>query len=317
MFDRIKDGLWWDRALTLVEGCTPVSPGCDHCWSAAMAHRFNACDDDGFVLTWRGNFNGKIICREDRLALPLKTKKPTAWAVWNDLFHEYVPGDFHNAFFLMAEECSHHIFIVLTKRPERIIAMPGYMDRPWPENVWLGVTAENQEQADKRIPILLKIPAAVHFVSCEPLIGPLNIRPGLPREPKLSLSIGTQNSKSLDWVICGGESGQHARPMHPEWARSLRYQCQAAGVPFFHKQNGEWLPELFLSEDQKNAFWQKQNPQWGTLDREGNWWRETTPWNGRQGEDSPEGEYVMYRTGKKAAGRLLDGQEYLQLPKMV
>lgn len=179
----------------------------------------------------------------------------------------------------------------------------------WPEvidNLWLGVTAENQEQADKRIPILLEIPAAVRFVSVEPMHGPVNLSslwdvcPECgsweiyePRgEMRYCDDCGSDvptPKVGIDWVIVGGESGPGARPMHPDWSRSLRDQCQAAGVPFFFKQWGEWWP-----------LGQRSNS-----------------WDGNMDHVPPEtklGEQLMIKVGKKKAGRLLDGKEWLQYP---
>lgn len=217
MFDRLNQGLWWDRALTLVEGCTRVSPACDNCWAMAMEHRF------GKGATVR-------FC-EERLWLPKKVKKPTAWAVWNDLFHETVDVELVKLALTALSFQQQHIFLVLTKRPENIATAWALFSKP-PENIWLGVTAENQEQADKRIPILLQIPAAVRFMSCEPLLSNINLTPWLYSEE-------LDSSERLNWVICGGESGPHARPAHPDWFRAVRDQCVAAGVPFFFKQIGK------------------------------------------------------------------------------
>ena len=133
------------------------------------------------------------------------------------------------------------------------------------DHVWLGVSVENQEQADKRIPELLKVPARVCFLSCEPLLGPVNLGFSLAR---------------IDWVIAGGESGPGARPMHPDWARGLRDQCQAAGVPFFFKQWGDVV------------------------------YQTSTNGNGSLTWTQP------YRIGKKAAGRLLDGREWNEMPEV-
>lgn len=197
MFDRIDKGLYWDKPLTLVEGCTPVSPGCLNCWSATMTHRFDYEERGGYnddeILrprlttqfeyvnlgkSYKGpvHFNGKIICREDRLDIPLKRKKPTVWAVWNDLFHEDVPFVFQASALVMMRDTPRHRFIILTKRPERAkyffdLLYRGQFAASEPLfNVWFGVTAENQEMADQRIPILLQIPAAVRIVSVEPML---------------------------------------------------------------------------------------------------------------------------------------------------
>lgn len=166
----------------------------------------------------------------------------------------------------------------------------------WPlPNVWLGVSVENQAAADERIPPLLQTPAVVRFISAEPLLGPLNIRQwlgleyrheGSYSEPDTNATIcrKCEDAAQLDWVICGGESGPGARPMHPDWARSLRDQCIAAGVAFFFKQWGEWAPGSAGIHSPKDI-----------------------PINGH-----PEG--IMHRAGKKAAGSLLDGREWREFP---
>jgi protein gp37 len=151
-----------------------------------------------------------------------------------------------------------------------------------PDNVWIGTTVENQKRADERIPELLKIPARVRFLSCEPLLGSVNL--GLLRSP-------AGGRGYIDWVICGGESGPKARPMHPDWARSLRDQCQAAGVPFLFKQWGEWLPAC---QYQPGTFDRTHEKAQHTFDADNHsWW-----------------------VGKKAAGRMLDGREWSQFPEV-
>jgi protein gp37 len=141
----------------------------------------------------------------------------------------------------------------------------------WPPNVWLGVSAEDQQRADQRIPHLRATPAAVRFLSCEPLLGEI---------------VAADEVECLDWVICGGESGPRARPMHPDWARSLREQCAAAGTPFFFKQHGEWLHESQVPADRRDDF-----------------------------EFEGEAQSGFVRVGKKRAGRLLDGVEHNEFPK--
>jgi protein gp37 len=152
-------------------------------------------------------------------------------------------------------------------------------------NVWLGVSVENQAAADERIPLLLQIPAAVRFLSCEPLLGPVTFRWArwmqLPSRPDGS-SGPLDSLRGIHWVIAGGESGAGARPMHPDWARSLRDECNAAGVPFFFKQWGAWYPAGRRILD---------NPNMAMMDEE-----------------------ALYRVGKKAAGRLLDGREWNEFP---
>ncbi|HDY75568.1 MAG TPA: DUF5131 family protein [Candidatus Marinimicrobia bacterium] len=236
MFDRIEKGLYWDRAWSLVEGCTPASEGCTHCWAARQAamrmHQKNEKIRKRYeeLTDENGHWTGKIRLMEKNLSLPLHIKKPTVFAIWNDLFHEKVPRDFIQYAFEVMEAASQHIFLVLTKRPERIQESLYGEQGNWYlgggdyiANIWLGVTAENQEQADKRIPVLLQIPTAKRFVSIEPILGPI----------VLDKWIGEQK---LHWVILGGETGPGARPMKYGWAFEIAEQCADAGVPLFYKQ---------------------------------------------------------------------------------
>ena len=239
---RTSKGLWWDRAWSLVDGCTPVSEGCAHCWSASMARRF-------------GRDFSEVTPRWDRLELPLRVKRPTVWAVWNDLFHEQAKPNlaFISDVFRVIRKCGHHLFLVLTKRPDWAMIALNYLNAP--DNLWLGVTAENQQRADERIPVLLRIPAAKRFVSVEPMLERVRlgdipdgtggiIKPlcGLHWQPTPSswphqgLTVLEPVSSKIDFVICGAETGPGKRPMDLQWARDLREQCKQAGVPFWFKQ---------------------------------------------------------------------------------
>jgi protein gp37 len=249
-------GKYWDRAWSLVDGCTPVSAACDHCWLRDMDKRFHPANLEG------------VRTRPERLQIPQHTRKPTRFAVWSDLFHEDVDFNFIYKAIEMCLLYNQHTYLILTKRPERAAQiMPdvwlhlgrnyhGVFDLPF-RNVWIGTTTENQEQADKRIPILLQIPAAKRFVSIEPMLGPVNLRKlnsysfgstsheldaltGLNQEFSYDGGGGVWQGKRLDWVICGGETGPKARPMWPEWVESLAGQCQAAQVPFFFKNWGKY-----------------------------------------------------------------------------
>lgn len=311
---RIKKGLWWDRNWPVLEGCTPCSPACDNCFAAEYAHRFEGSLPYLRGLTTpEGKWNGTVIMRQDQLDLPLKTKKPTVWFVAerSDLFHPAVTDEYLDRIFAVMAMSPQHTFMVLTKRPERMrdyfsgwvggsrevkTSSPNIMGElrlPFP-NLWIGVTAENQEQADKRIPFLLQTRAEHRFVSIEPLLSGIEISPYFwPQRLWMRNQVAFAEKAHeypdcmvpmLDWVICGGESGRNARPVHPDWLRTLRDQCAAVGVPFFFKQWGEWAPrEIALKV---------------------------------YGEDyDPENKVAMARIGKKASGRLLDGKEHLELPR--
>ena len=156
-----------------------------------------------------------------------------------DLFHENISHSDRNSIFEVMDVADWHTYLLLTKRPDTALDFDKWREEswleyphsPWKEHIWLGVTAENQRLADERIPILLQIPAAKYFVSIEPMLGPVKLCEDLAYPPFLGIGL-------IDWVICGGESGPGARPMHQNWPRSVRDQCQVAGVPFFFKQWG-------------------------------------------------------------------------------
>lgn len=234
---------WATHTWNPVTGCTPISEGCEHCYAARMAKRLaGRCGypkDDPFRP---GTFHA------DKLNDPLKIKTPSMIFVCSmgDLFHESVDVDVIFKIFEVIDKASHHTYLLLTKRPETMrsfFEITGEWDQSlWP-NLWLGVTAENQARADERIPILLSIPAAVRFVSVEPMLGPVDLNRAGAIWADMNGSIRPeyqQPCRTIDWVICGGETGPGARPMHPDWARSLRDQCKSASVPFFFKSMGDW-----------------------------------------------------------------------------
>ncbi|KKX53812.1 phage Gp37/Gp68 family protein, partial [Brevibacillus borstelensis] len=263
-----------------------------------------------------------------RLEQPLKWRKPRRIFVNSmaDLFHDDVPFDFIDQVFAVMALCQQHTFQILTKRPKRMleyfavnetrwdkladiapymeqwgwispedaanIAPPGSTLPKWPRwplpNVWLGTSVENQKEADERIPLLLETPAAVRFLSCEPLLGPVDLEFTAQYEHPDNEGYGVTAIKGLDWVIVGGESGPNARPMHPDWAEHLRDQCEEYGVPFFFKQWGEWAPvhELRCNEPGiKGKPWYNFDP-----------------------------DTALCRIGKERAGRVLDGQEWNEFP---
>jgi protein gp37 len=229
---------WTDKTWNPVTGCTKVSQGCKHCYAEAIANRM-------WATQYKPNADGTarkftdVRCHDDRLTQPYSWRKPARVFVnsMSDLFHPDIPFEFIVRVFGVMKDTPQHTYQVLTKRPETmrhfmgwLINGLGYSSYPT-SNVWLGTSVEDQANANKRIPYLYRLPAAVRFLSCEPLLGPLNLG--------FALSY-------VDWVIVGGESGRGARPFNPDWARSIRDQCAAAGVAFFMKQMGGLRPGTTL-----------------------------------------------------------------------
>jgi protein gp37 len=207
---------WTDRTWNVWTGCTQVSPGCARCYAKEIAeHRFTNHFPNGFALTYHW----------ERLRWPLTVRRPSRIFVnsMTDMFLEDVPDEAVLRVFCVMAEAHWHTFQILTKRHERLAALAPQL--PWPPNVWMGVSIENNRFVH-RADYLRRVPAAVRFLSCEPLLGPL---------PDLSLD-------GIHWVIVGGESGRRFRPMRPEWVRDLRGRCQAEGVPFFYKQSAGLRP---------------------------------------------------------------------------
>jgi protein gp37 len=326
MFDHLHRGQWWDIGLDLVTGCTPISPACENCWSAARTHRAGFQKNPKIRARYAGlttkapgrpaRFIGEVRPQWQDLDKIGAARKPSVYSLWNDLFHPGVPEEFIDAVLWRIGQNLRHFFIICTKRPERALEMfirgrvsPDAV-KSW--NLMLMTTMETQAQ-ERRVADLLQIPGVLHGVSLEPLLGEINIFHFLGVNMLGGRPVG------IDWVVAGGETGPYARPTHPDWFRRVRDDCAAAGVPFIFKSWGEWYPSIYLSEEQRQLFWQtkgKQKDSWGILDIEGNWHLETTPWNGRQGNDSREREYVMYRISKKAASRLLDGREWNEVPQI-
>lgn len=299
----IKKGRYWDEGITLVDGCTPCSPGCDHCWSAAQAHRFyregEPCHESGLFTDDAGRFNGDIVVHPERLNR-FDTRKPKVFAIWNDLFHGDVPPQFIGRVLSTAIGEFRHTFLLPTKRSQRMadIMCRFYADCDKkslrsPINIWPGLTVCNQQEADEKIPIFLHVPGK-KFLNIEPMLRPIDLT-DLPvsNEPNRTFNCLLKNDDdhfynshpTIDAVILGGETGPGARPLHPDWVRSVRDQCSVAGVPFFFKQWGEWVHYCQYSF----------------------------------GIGSPCLSFVrteneLYRVGHKAAGRLLDGRTHDELP---
>jgi len=309
---------WTDATWNPIRGCSRVSEGCRNCYAERVAARFSGVGKpyEGLVRrspSGAGGWTGEVRFIEDRLADPLHWKKPRRIFVnsMSDLFHEKVQDEWIDRIFAVMALCPQHTFQVLTKRPERMrewfdntgrdgVAVTAkypefeafkrvsLAETMWPlPNVWLGVSVEDQTTADERIPLLMQTPAAVRWVSYEPALGPVDFNNYLP--PDLN---AFTDWKGLDWIVAGGESGPGARPTHPDWFRSVRDQCVAAGVPFFFKQWGAWSPG-----------WQASQIKSGSLIH--------TPCQLLDHEGCTVG---AFRVGKRAAGRLLDGREWNEFP---
>lgn len=318
---------WCDSTWNPWIGCTKISPACDHCyaerdfdlrlhvvqWGAGQARKRTGDDN------WKkpGKWNAKPFYECEVCGLrtdnPMRAQckgphrsqhmwKPARRRVFcaslADVFDNEVPVQWRRDLFDLIAATPNLDWLLLTKRIGNVRSLYGgaYLDsaRPLPANVWLGATICNQDEADRDIPKLLATPAAVRFLSVEPMLGPISFE-GMFANPT-RVNDGTNALEALDWVIVGGESGPRARPMHPEWARDLRDQCAAAGVPFLFKQWGEW----------------------GTIPGHGAHYpagiAPDGSWVGAE-DQFTEDCALMYRIGKTAASRLLDGRTHDGFPE--
>jgi protein gp37 len=271
---------WTDKVWNPITGCTKVSQGCKNCYAERV-----------FPRPYPGRAFTDVRTHPDRLNAPMHWKKPSRIFVnsMSDLFHESVSFEFIEKVYAVMAGAHWHTFQVLTKRPERMLEFTRWQagsdhisTAEWPRNVWLGISAEDQKTFEQRLPYLVATPAALRFLSLEPLLGPIDTQ--ITIQPTGWKATANALAR-IGWVIVGGESGPKARPMEAAWAQSLRKQCEAAGVRFFFKQWGEFLPP-----DQDGAM-------------------------------LPEGQHLncsneLVRIGKKAAGRLLDGVEWNQYPEV-
>jgi protein gp37 len=302
---------WTDHTFNPWIGCQKVSPGCDHCYAETW---------DARGLQQRETRWGPHAARTR--TSPANWRKPLAWnraaqasgkrarvfcASLADVFdnHASIAQEWRDDLWTLIYRTPHLDWLLLTKRPQHIEETLERIQRHWAisgwpglrtGNVWLGTSVEEQATADERIAHLLQAPAVpVRFLSMEPLLGPVDLTqaiygPEAHRGPMNAFghTDGFGYEINIQWVIVGGESGGQARPMHPQWVRSLRDQCEGANVPFFFKQWGEELPKGQGNHD---------------LDERGLFRRE-----------SHVGGQTYYRVGKKAAGRLIDGREWNEVP---
>jgi protein gp37 len=284
---------WADHTFNPWIGCTKVGPGCDNCYAKVDF------DDRKHRVTWGA---GQARSRTKTWGDPVKwNKQHEAFGIEHgrkqrvfcaslaDVFDNEVDPQWRHDLFDLIRATPHLHWLLLTKRIGNVLKMlpsntsngPAEMFAEHYPNVWIGATICNQEEADRDITKLMAVPAAQRFLSLEPLLGPVDLGFDLPwRTPH------------VDWVIVGGESGPNARPMHPDWVRSLRDQCQAAGVPFLFNQHGEWIgvPDL------RNLSG-SQGPGFGVFD-----------------SCAYDQIHEAVRVGKKSAGRLLDGREWNGVP---
>jgi protein gp37 len=302
---------WTSATVNAWIGCTNISPGCDRCYAERMARRLGVrwgADQQRLrTKRWRDT-----LAALDRKAKREKRRIKVFPNSMSDCFDGDVPEQWRLELLIAPEQFDSLDFQFLTKRVGNVARMvpEGWLHGRWPRNAWLGITVVNQTEAARDIPKLLKLPAPVRFLSCEPLLGRVDLCEPLGMWWNQTMKCfeatgarfncgGADGRSGIDWVIAGGESGHGARPMHPDWARSLRDQCAAAGVPFFFKQWGEHLP---ADADECDPAIPPSLLVWS----DGSAWSES---DGQRG-----GVRLMARVGKKTAGRLLDGVEHNGFP---
>lgn len=356
---------WADATWNPVIGCTKVSAGCDNCYAIKTATRMQANPNPKISAAYAGTaaageWTDQVNLLSDRLTIPLAWTKPRKVFVnsQSDLFHRNVPDRFIAEVFAVMALAGQHTFQLLTKRHGRMrsllssvpfqnmvalhvemrLSLRSTYEHVWPlPNVWLGVSVEDQATANVRIPALLDTPAAIRWLSMEPLLARVDLR-RIERnawtpartvlEPVLDRDTGDVLVPAIDWVVVGGESGPKARPMHPAWASELRDVCNAAKVPFLFKQWGEWSPMAPLDKDGRYDFTGAHTLSiLGTLydphdlaygPPSGPRYGEALHENYEAGRKGLGGIRLtnMYRVGKKAAGRELehDGTTWDQYP---
>ena len=311
--------------------CEHVTPGCEGCYAEGINKRLGS----GLPFKPGHREDVEIFLDEKMLDLPYRWRKPRMIfpLSMTDMFAPFITDHMRRVMFEVMRNTPHHAYQVLTKRPDEMRRFVRSLEAPgqwatwlsaWPiPNIWLGVSCEDQQRADERVPILLDTPAAVRWVSAEPLLGPIDFanqcnghyffdalrgvrwhEPGASDWPCPS----EKYTKGLDWIVAGGESGARARPMHPDWARAIRDQCAAAGVAFHFKQWGNWVP-IDQSTAVDEAGWRGRG-NWMLLDREGDLDIPDHRW-----PDEAAGEVAVVEMHKARAGRLLDGVTYDGYPE--
>lgn len=302
---------WTNHTFNPWVGCAKVSPACDHCYAEGWAKR-------GGMVQWGAHAerrrtsesNWKLPLKWNREAQRLGVRYRVFCASLADVFDNAVPAEWRADLIDLIAETPHLDWLLLTKRIGNAHQMLIYASNHasgWTAlpNVWIGATICNQAEADRDIPKLLAVPAAKRFLSMEPLLGPVDLVQACAQS-RWTDPDGVEcvaMPRNLDWVIVGGESGHSARPMHPAWVRSIRDQCNAAGVAFFFKQHGEWIATDFFDD---MAMISIKRTLYAGLDGSHH--------DGARGIDFFSGEEEVVWVGKKSAGRLLDGREWNEIP---
>ena len=296
---------WADATVNHWAGCTKVSPACDNCYAERMAGRL-------WKVQWGAGAARRqfISARDmlealDRKAQRIGKKLRVFHNSLSDMFDNEVPDGWRMDAFKIMADTPNLQHLVLTKRIGNVRHYTQHdglaFDLMGDGSVWLGATVVNQDEADRDIPKLLAVPAAKRFLSIEPLLGHVDLPFDRLREwNRLALLHQQPHAAArIDWVIVGGESGPGARPIHPDWARSIREQCVAAGVPFFFKQWGEWLHSSHDKQQHGGPLssWQ---------------WDDGQPFTGKDGARNGMG--LFKRVGKKSAGRMLDCRTWDEVP---
>jgi len=301
---------WTDHTFNPWVGCSKVSPGCQHCYAETLMDKRWGKVQWGpqgtrvrtSAANWRKPLQWNKRAKEEGVRYRVFCAS-LADVMEDKLDQRSDLGEWRNDLFSLIEQTPNLDWLLLTKRPENVNDMISQRWGKWlPINVWIGTSVENQEQAEKRIPHLLKVRAAVRFLSMEPLLGPVDLKEAgaLWTSTKSNEIIKTLPEwRLIHWVIVGGESGNNARPMHPNWVRSIRDQCVAAGIPFHFKQWGEWIVSSHVTQ----GMMEHQSWSW--------------PWATGKAGDLHGDTTMMIRVGKKMAGRILDRKTWDEYPGTV
>jgi protein gp37 len=257
---------YWDTGIQLIDGCTPVSEGCLNCWSARITHTYRKRLGVTEEVNGRIRFTGKIIINYHRVSDLVNTTKPTVFCIWNDLFHNDMPFESIDKIFHIMCKAYSNKYLILTKRPERMAAFLSEYSQSFDVNnppIYLGTTTENQKWLDIRLKELLKCKPFPLFISYEPALEEIKLHNLYPHMDSYTASAANWYG-TPDWykcqinqVVAGAETGIFARPSNLDWFRSIRDQCEQAGVPFFLKQINAKRERLLDGEEHNSLIWMK------------------------------------------------------------